>query len=336
MDTQTGDASEKTGVEAWESRGTFRGPQGIEGPEGSPGAPGVPGTKGAAGGKGSTGDTGPEGPQGQTGPQGPRGEIGPAGASGAAGAQGPEGATGAAGATGAQGPQGTKGDTGEPGATGAQGPQGVQGIQGDTGPNGATGPQGAQGIQGLAGAAGAAGATGTTGATGAAGTNAPAILTGSGAPAGGTGAVGDFHFDTSTGDLREKTGGSTWTTRVNLSQVNIKDQVVAGSIGAQRFVVDSNVLNDQTGTTYTLVAGDNGKVVTLSNASAITVTLPASLAVGYSVTLIQKGAGQVTISPASTTMRHPLSHTRTSAQYAAVNLFSHVSNDFVLTGDTAP
>ena len=34
------------------------------------------------------------------------------------------------------------------------------------------------------------------------------------------------------------------------------------------------VLNAQTGTTYTLVAGDVNKLVTLSNASAITVTIP--------------------------------------------------------------
>ena len=33
-------------------------------------------------------------------------------------------------------------------------------------------------------------------------------------------------------------------------------------------------VNAQTGTTYTLTASDNGKVVTLDNASAITLTVP--------------------------------------------------------------
>jgi len=35
--------------------------------------------------------------------------------------------------------------------------------------------------------------------------------------------------------------------------------------------------NAQTGTTYTLVAGDVGKLVTTSNASSVTVTIPAPI-----------------------------------------------------------
>ena len=59
-------------------------------------------------------------------------------------------------------------------------------------------------------------------------------------------------------------------------------------------------LNAQTGTTYTAVAGDSGKLVTLSNASAITVTLPPSVyAVGEQINFVQLGAGQVTFSQGS-------------------------------------
>ena len=61
---------------------------------------------------------------------------------------------------------------------------------------------------------------------------------------------------------------------------------------------DAN-LNDQTGTTYTLAAADNGKVVTLNNASAITVTIPTSLGDGFNCLLVQKGDGQVTIAAAA-------------------------------------
>ena len=45
-------------------------------------------------------------------------------------------------------------------------------------------------------------------------------------------------------------------------------------------------INDQTGTTYTLVAGDNGKVVVLDNASAVTVTVPSGLGAGFNLSLI--------------------------------------------------
>lgn len=59
-------------------------------------------------------------------------------------------------------------------------------------------------------------------------------------------------------------------------------------------------LNAQTGTTYTAVAADSGKLVTLSNSSAITVTLPPSVyAQGEQINFVQLGAGQVTFSQGS-------------------------------------
>lgn len=62
-----------------------------------------------------------------------------------------------------------------------------------------------------------------------------------------------------------------------------------------------NGLNDQTGTTYTLVLTDAGKTVTLSNASPVTVTIPTNASVAYEtgtcIYLTNKGAGVVTVSP---------------------------------------
>lgn len=61
-----------------------------------------------------------------------------------------------------------------------------------------------------------------------------------------------------------------------------------------------NGLNAQTGTTYTLVVGDAGKTITLSNASPVAVTLPqdstADLPDGAVVNFYNLGAGVVTIS----------------------------------------
>ena len=58
-------------------------------------------------------------------------------------------------------------------------------------------------------------------------------------------------------------------------------------------------INAQTGTTYTTVLADNGKLVTQTNASAITTTIPPASSVAYPVgaqiNLAQLGAGQVTI-----------------------------------------
>lgn len=69
-------------------------------------------------------------------------------------------------------------------------------------------------------------------------------------------------------------------------------------------------VNTQTGTTYTPVLSDNGKIVTLNNAAAISVTIPTNASVAYpigaQITFAWiTGAGQPTITaatPATTTI----------------------------------
>lgn len=111
--------------------------------------------------------------------------------------------------------------------------------------------------------------------------------------------------------------------------------VIAAAVAGTDYVAPTAVMNDQTGTTYTLQASDNGKVVTCSNASAITVTVPSGLGASFNCMVIQKGAGQVTFSPSSTTINNRQTHTKTAGQYAAVSLVAYVADIFALGGDTA-
>jgi hypothetical protein len=103
-----------------------------------------------------------------------------------------------------------------------------------------------------------------------------------------------------------------------------------------------SITNDQTGTSYTLVASDTCKVVTLSNAAAIALTLPNSLPVGFNCTVYQKGAGQVTFTAASqATIRNRLGDSKTAGQYALCGLTVTDNSDgshavYALGGDTAP
>lgn len=100
-------------------------------------------------------------------------------------------------------------------------------------------------------------------------------------------------------------------------------------------------INAQTGTTYTLVAADSGKVVELTNAAAVTLTLPNNLAVGFCCTLVQGGAGQVTTTPASgASRRNRQSHTKLAGQWAGATLYVRTNAgaaaaEYVLVGDTA-
>jgi hypothetical protein len=100
-------------------------------------------------------------------------------------------------------------------------------------------------------------------------------------------------------------------------------------------------INAQTGTSYTLVAGDRGKLLSLTNAGAIAVTLPADAAVGFYCSAYQRGAGQVTFAAASGgTLVNRQSHTKTAGQHSGVGLavFANAGGSaaqWTLTGDTA-
>ena len=96
--------------------------------------------------------------------------------------------------------------------------------------------------------------------------------------------------------------------------------------------------NAQTGTTYTLVAGDLGKWVTASNASGITVTVPPSVfSAGNVVHLQQIGAGQVTFAQGSgvtiTSTGATASAPKLRAQYSACTIICTASNAFTIVGD---
>ena len=96
--------------------------------------------------------------------------------------------------------------------------------------------------------------------------------------------------------------------------------------------------NAQIGTTYTLVASDSSKLVTASNAAAITITIPPAIfAAGEQVNVQQIGAGQVTfaagvgvtITSTGATSAAPLLR----AQNSACTVICTASNTFTVIGD---
>ena len=92
-------------------------------------------------------------------------------------------------------------------------------------------------------------------------------------------------------------------------------------------------INAQTGTTYTLQDSDNGKLVTLDNASAITLTVPSGLSSDFACALLQKGAGNVTISAGSgVTVNNIDNNTTTEGQWALASVTHIGSNVFFTQG----
>lgn len=93
--------------------------------------------------------------------------------------------------------------------------------------------------------------------------------------------------------------------------------------------------NAQTGTTYTLQSSDVNKLVTLSNASGITVTIPNGIfSTGQQVHIQQIGAGQVTIADDGTSS-FTATGTALRAQYSAATIVCTGTNTFTVWGDLA-
>jgi len=80
------------------------------------------------------------------------------------------------------------------------------------------------------------------------------------------------------------------TTPERWTPERVKQAILALETG-----VEGAVYRTVTGTTDTLLASDNGKVLIYTNAAAIAVTLPADLIVSWQCTVIQTGAGVPTV-----------------------------------------
>jgi hypothetical protein len=100
-------------------------------------------------------------------------------------------------------------------------------------------------------------------------------------------------------------------------------------------------VNAQTGTTYTTVASDNGKLVTLTNASSVAVTIPPNSTVDYPVgaqitfarygsgaTTIQGGAGVTLVSTGATAAIPSL-----RVQYSTCTAIQTTNNNWLVVGD---
>ena len=97
-------------------------------------------------------------------------------------------------------------------------------------------------------------------------------------------------------------------------------------------------INAQTGTTYTTVLTDDGKLITCSNASAIALTIPPNSSVAYGIgtqiNIAQLGAGTVTITAgAGVTLNSAGSKLKTDAQYAVATCVKTDTNTWFVVGN---
>ena len=97
-------------------------------------------------------------------------------------------------------------------------------------------------------------------------------------------------------------------------------------------------LNAQTGTSYTLAATDAGDLVTLTNASAITLTVPTNASVpfanGTQITVTRAGSGSLTVvGDTGVTVNSADGFLKLRAQWSSGTLIKVNTNSWILIGD---
>jgi len=100
----------------------------------------------------------------------------------------------------------------------------------------------------------------------------------------------------------------------------------------------TRTINSQTGTTYTLVLGDAGDIVTMSNASANTLTIPTNASVAFTVgtqiEVIMLGVGTTTVTGDTGVTVNGVSAggADIDAQYKGVSLVKLAADTWVMVG----
>lgn len=96
-------------------------------------------------------------------------------------------------------------------------------------------------------------------------------------------------------------------------------------------------INAQTGTSYTLVLADRGKLVTMTNSSENTVTVPPNSSVAYpvgtTIYLTQLGTGQTTVAAGVGVTINTTETLLSRGQYAMMALIKVGTNAWLLTGE---
>lgn len=136
------------------------------------------------------------------------------------------------------------------------------------------------------------------------------------------------------------------TTTVNFSQGSLDDLALnnltaAGIVFTDGTQVKQGVpsittINQQT-SGYTTVLTDRDKLVEVSSASGVTVTIPANSSVAYpvgtSIDILQTGAGQVTIAGAGGVTVNATPGLKLRTQWSSATLFKRATDTWVVFGD---
>ena len=116
-------------------------------------------------------------------------------------------------------------------------------------------------------------------------------------------------------------------------------EIFGDAVDASVYEVQTQVeINTQTGTTYTLVLADAGKLITSDNASPVTITVPpngdVAFPIGTRIDVLSIGAGLTTLAEGSgVTINSKDSNKKLAALGSAASLIKLGTNSWFLIGD---
>jgi hypothetical protein len=97
------------------------------------------------------------------------------------------------------------------------------------------------------------------------------------------------------------------------------------------------IVNAQTGTSYSLLASDQGGMVTMNNGSANTLTVPpnvsVALPVGTTILVASIGAGQTTVAAGAGVTVNGTPGLKIRTRYSAATLVQLSANNWIIIGD---
>lgn len=104
-------------------------------------------------------------------------------------------------------------------------------------------------------------------------------------------------------------------------------------------LIDSRIGNGDivmiVGTAHTITEDNAGKTIVTTNGSAVTITVPDALPVGFQCIVSQNGDGQVEFTSSDATVRNRQSHDKIAGKYGLVTILKIDTAEFRLQGDTA-
>jgi len=186
---------------------------------------------------------------------------------------------------------------------------------------------------------------GGTGLTLSSGSGLMNLLSGNGVQI--TSGTGSFTATGANSTITASTGAVTLNANTNISLDTQTENMTGGDedlyIATKKYVDDNagstDLTIDEHSVNYTVQASDAGKVLRFTNTTAVDLTVPDSLPLGFTFSVVQANTGDVNFvgdgTGGNALLNNTSNHTKTGGQYSLVTFISDVAGEFVFQGHTA-